>query len=192
MGVWNAHTSVGNILGSLIAARCLRDSNWGMSFIIPGVLMALSGLVINLFLVVDPEDAGHASPHDTSLHHEGGDISEDRIELMSAAGGGESMSSMVSSDDERASAPGLGGGSSRSGFMERHQSEAVGFRAALRIPGVVTFSLCLFFTKLVAYTFLYWLPFYIERTEIGGSIYRRQKRGSYQHFLILEVSLVVF
>ena len=42
------------------------------------------------------------------------------------------MSSMVSSDDERASQPGLGGGSSRSGFMERHQSEAVGFRAALR------------------------------------------------------------
>ena len=177
MGVWNAHTSVGNILGSLIAARCLRDSNWGMSFIIPGVLMALSGLVINLFLVVDPEDAGHASPHDTSLHHEGGDISEDRIELMSAAGGGESMSSMVSSDDERASTPGLGGGSSRSGFMERHQSEAVGFRAALRIPGVVTFSLCLFFTKLVAYTFLYWLPFYIERTEIGGEYLSAAKAG---------------
>ena len=33
---------------------------------------------------------------------------------------------------------------------------------------MITFSLCLFFTKLVAYTFLYWLPFYIERTEIGG------------------------
>ena len=64
-----------------------RDSNWGMSLIIPAFDEALSGLVINLFLVVDPEDAGHASPHDTSLHHEGGDISEDRIELMSAAGG---------------------------------------------------------------------------------------------------------
>ena len=176
MGVWNAHTSVGNILGSLIAARCLRDSNWGMSFIIPGILMAVSGLFINLFLVVDPEDAGHASPHDTSSHQEGGDISEDRIALTSAAGGGESMSSMASSDDERASTPGLGG-SSRSGFVERHQSEAVGFRAALRIPGVVTFSLCLFFTKLVAYTFLYWLPFYIERTEIGGEYLSAAKAG---------------
>ena len=176
MGIWNAHTSVGNILGSLIAARCLRDSNWGMSFIIPGILMAVSGLVINLFLVVDPEDAGHASPHDTSSHQEGGDISEDRIALTSAAGGGESMSSMASSDDERASTPGLGG-SSRSGFAERHQSEAVGFRAALRIPGVVTFSLCLFFTKLVAYTFLYWLPFYIERTEIGGEYLSAAKAG---------------
>ena len=176
MGIWNAHTSVGNILGSLIAARCLRDSNWGMSFIIPGILMAVSGLVINLFLVVDPEDAGHASPHGTSSHQEVGDISEDRIALTSAAGGGESMSSMASSDDERASTPGLGG-SSRSGFAERHQSEAVGFRAALRIPGVVTFSLCLFFTKLVAYTFLYWLPFYIERTEIGGEYLSAAKAG---------------
>ena len=176
MGIWNAHTSVGNILGSLIAARCLRDSNWGMSFIIPGILMAVSGLVINLFLVVDPEDAGHASPHGTSSHQEVGDISEDRIAVTSAAGGGESMSSMASSDDERASTPGLGG-SSRSGFVERHQSEAVGFRAALRIPGVVTFSLCLFFTKLVAYTFLYWLPFYIERTEIGGEYLSAAKAG---------------
>ena len=61
--------------------------------------------------------------------------------------------------------------------MERHQSEAVGFRAALRIPGVVTFSLCLFFTKLVAYTFLYWLPFYIERTEIGGEYLSAAKAG---------------
>ena len=176
MGIWNAHTSVGNILGSLIAARCLRDSNWGMSFIIPGILMAVSGLVINLFLVVDPEDAGHASPHGTSSHQEVGDISEDRIAVTSAAGGGESMSSMASSDDERASTPGLGG-SLRSGFVERHQSEAVGFRAALRIPGVVTFSLCLFFTKLVAYTFLYWLPFYIERTEIGGEYLSAAKAG---------------
>jgi len=29
---------------------------------------------------------------------------------------------------------------------------------ALQIPGVVEFSLCLFFSKLVSYTFLYWLP----------------------------------
>ena len=50
----------------------------------------------------------------------------------------------------------------------KRKPQAAGFRAALRIPGVVTFSLCLFFTKLVAYTFLYWLPFYIERTRIGG------------------------
>merc|ERR1712227_1196537 len=33
------------------------------------------------------------------------------------------------------------------------------------IPGVVEFSLCLFFSKLVSYTFLYWLPNYIHITS---------------------------
>lgn len=42
---------------------------------------------------------------------------------------------------------------------------AVGFLEAWRIPGVATFALCLFFSKLVAYTFLYWLPFYIKQTR---------------------------
>ena len=54
----------------------------------------------------------------------------------------------------------------------------MGFVAALKIPGVITFSLCLFFTKLVAYTFLYWLPFYIERTEIAGNYLSAAKAGN--------------
>ncbi len=44
-------------------------------------------------------------------------------------------------------------------------SSAIGFLEALRIPGVVEFSLCLFFAKLVSYTFLYWLPNYINSTS---------------------------
>jgi OPA family glycerol-3-phosphate transporter-like MFS transporter 1/2 len=43
-------------------------------------------------------------------------------------------------------------------------SNAVGFIEAWMIPGVAPFALCLFFAKLVAYTFLYWLPFYISNT----------------------------
>lgn len=42
---------------------------------------------------------------------------------------------------------------------------AVGFLEAWKIPGVATFAFCLFFSKLVAYTFLYWLPFYIRQTR---------------------------
>jgi OPA family glycerol-3-phosphate transporter-like MFS transporter 1/2 len=44
------------------------------------------------------------------------------------------------------------------------KQEAVGFIEAWKIPGVAPFALCLFFSKLVAYTFLYWLPFYISQT----------------------------
>ena len=39
---------------------------------------------------------------------------------------------------------------------------------ALYIPGVVEFSLCLFFSKLVSYTFLYWLPLYIQSSSTFG------------------------
>lgn len=48
-----------------------------------------------------------------------------------------------------------------------HNSEhaAIGFVGALKIPGVVEFSLCLFFTKLVSYTFLFWLPMYITSSS---------------------------
>lgn len=42
---------------------------------------------------------------------------------------------------------------------------AIGFMGALRIPGVIEFSLCLFFSKLVSYTFLFWLPMYIQASS---------------------------
>lgn len=42
---------------------------------------------------------------------------------------------------------------------------AIGFGEALSIPGVIEFSLSLFFAKLVSYTFLYWLPKYIESSS---------------------------
>ncbi|POI22803.1 hypothetical protein CIB84_013449, partial [Bambusicola thoracicus] len=47
--------------------------------------------------------------------------------------------------------------------------EAISFLGALRIPGVVEFSLCLLFAKLVSYTFLYWLPLYIVNVAHFGA-----------------------
>lgn len=41
------------------------------------------------------------------------------------------------------------------------QDSAIGFVGAMKIPGVIEYSLSLFFAKLVSYTFLYWLPLYI-------------------------------
>lgn len=50
MGVWNSHTSVGNILGSLIAGVYV-SSAWGLSFIVPGIIIASCGVLCFLFLV---------------------------------------------------------------------------------------------------------------------------------------------
>lgn len=48
-GIWNSHTSVGNILGSLIAGMFV-DINWGLSFIVPGAIIGVMGFVVFLFL----------------------------------------------------------------------------------------------------------------------------------------------
>ena len=153
MGVWNAHTSVGNILGSLIASRMLRYGDWGAAFTVNGLLTIAVGLLVHGWLVVSPEDAGYQSPAGTA-----GDASKGEGGIM-ASSDGDALKPAIE------------------GAQQRRKPQAAGFAAALKIPGVVTFSLCLFFTKLVAYTFLYWLPFYIERTEIGGEYLTAAKAG---------------
>ena len=42
---------------------------------------------------------------------------------------------------------------------------AIGFIGACKIPGVVEYSLSLFFGKLVSYTFLFWLPLYVNSSS---------------------------
>ncbi|CAK9880928.1 unnamed protein product, partial [Sphagnum jensenii] len=146
MGIWNAHTSAGNILGSLIAAAVLKYG-WGWSFLLPGLLLASGGLVIFLFLVVEPADVGLPSPH-----------KEDAAQGKAGKSYNEKKQAMPSIFDT--------------------DPDAIGFLEGWRIPGVATFALCLFFAKLVAYTFLYWLPFYIRHTQIAGEFLDDKMAGN--------------
>lgn len=134
MGIWNAHTSIGNITGSLLASALL-SYGWGWSFVVPGLLISFIGLVVFFFLPVSPESVG-------------ADKEEDEVDSPKKS-------------RETLEVPLL-----RS--EKEGKEKAVGFIEAWKIPGVAPFALCLFFAKLVAYTFLYWLPFYISHT--GNSI----------------------
>jgi OPA family glycerol-3-phosphate transporter-like MFS transporter 1/2 len=60
MGIWNAHTSVGNIAGTVVAAACLQYG-WGYSFAVPGVAISVLGVLVYLLLVVSPADVGLAA-----------------------------------------------------------------------------------------------------------------------------------
>ena len=51
MGIWNSHTSFGNILGSVIASAFVATS-WGLSFVIPGIIIAAFG-IISFFTLVE-------------------------------------------------------------------------------------------------------------------------------------------
>lgn len=150
MGVWNAHTSVGNISGSLLAASVL-DYGWGWSFIVPGGLIIFGGIIVYLFLAAYPEDVGFSS----NLHGAPSDLIPTTV-------------------DEEAQVINKDVGS-RQGSVSR---KSIGLLEACKIPGVIPFALCLFFAKLVAYTFLYWLPFYLTQTEIGGKYLSVKSAGN--------------
>ncbi|KAG0584755.1 hypothetical protein M758_3G233000 [Ceratodon purpureus] len=173
MGIWNAHTSIGNILGSLIAAAVLKYG-WGWSFVIPGAILAAGGLLVWGFLAVDPHDVGLLSPSEieaaeadeaSSQGAENGEPQSEQTGLLAEED--KSLSNKeVDLESQEQKVPELG-----------RNDPAVGFLEAWRIPGVATFALCLFFSKLVAYTFLYWLPFYIRQTPIAGEILDEQTAG---------------
>uniref|UniRef100_A0A1B6D3H7 Sugar phosphate exchanger 3 n=1 Tax=Clastoptera arizonana TaxID=38151 RepID=A0A1B6D3H7_9HEMI len=128
-GIWNSHTSIGNALGTFVAAR-FASSDWGLSFIVPGVIIATTGFIVFLFLVPNPADVNCVTPE------------QNRQEIRDKKNG------KRSNED-------------RPILVNDDVPKAVGFFGALKIPGVIEFSLCLFFAKLVSYTFLYWLPQYI-------------------------------
>ncbi|KAM9332125.1 glucose-6-phosphate exchanger SLC37A2 [Pholidichthys leucotaenia] len=142
MGVWNSHTSVGNILGSLIAGVFV-SSQWGLSFIVPGIIIASTGIICFFFLVEKPEDVNCSPPQ----HHGNQEKGKMEPRLQNSSDGDQTINTTISTETLEAT--------------EDH-TEAISFLGALRIPGVVEFSLCLLFAKLVSYTFLYWLPLYIS------------------------------
>ncbi|KAK6309553.1 hypothetical protein J4Q44_G00194340 [Coregonus suidteri] len=155
MGVWNSHTSVGNILGSLIAGYWV-SSNWGLSFIVPGLVIAFMGVVCFLFLIEHPNDL--RSIHDVQSpapsNNSWKEVNGHKQLCHSYKQGGKSQNW-----DTDLLLP------VQQVVVVKSESEpsAISFMGALRIPGVIEFSLCLLFAKLVSYTFLFWLPLYITK-----------------------------
>ncbi|KAG5282799.1 hypothetical protein AALO_G00034720 [Alosa alosa] len=183
MGVWNSHTSVGNILGSLIAG-CWVSSNWGLSFIVPGLIIIAMGIVCFFFLIEHPNDLRNVYTHNTSgtntrgrtgrngqvdalLQYKAGKTQSWDTELLLPQSDREGVcverdreGVCVERDREGVCVP------LQQLVVVKSETEpsAISFMGALRIPGVVEFSLCLLFAKLVSYTFLFWLPMYITKT----------------------------
>lgn len=239
MTLWNAHTSIGNIAGSLIAAYMVRYG-WGWAFIVPGVLMAVVGIFIFLFLVVEPQDIGFlpqsgsvlgslipsqvSTPRGPTgatgvmsdqeralLERRVAQLAEQRGGLVPARvaasleahhhlhppHGKHGMMAMGSTlvlvnerrdsvdgsedegEDDRDALLGQSPFSERTGGGTLIQSKnSVSFFAAWCIPGVAVYAFTLFFAKLTAYTFLYWLPYYINSTSVGGRVLTPTEAGN--------------
>ncbi|XP_018430950.1 PREDICTED: glucose-6-phosphate exchanger SLC37A1-like [Nanorana parkeri] len=159
MGVWNSHTSVGNILGSLIAGFWV-SSCWGMSFVVPGIIIAVMGVLCFLFLIEHPRDLNSHPPRaPPSLSCNGFKIQNQILRAEE-------------SEAEKWETQNMLGPSpvypthhvvvlQKEPSNGKSSSSAISFSGALQIPGVVEFSVCLLFAKLVSYTFLFWLPLYM-------------------------------
>lgn len=82
-GIWNSHTSIGNILGTLIAAHYV-ESDWALSFVVPGIIIAAVGFLLFLFLVDQPEIVGcypQAGQHERRVANES-DVEQDDEEQV--------------------------------------------------------------------------------------------------------------
>lgn len=163
MGIWNSHTSVGNILGSAIAG-IWASHDWGYAFIVPGCIISGMAIIVFLFLVVDPLHVGCLPPQQRS---EVPVISDDREGFLKDVYISDPTGVKIVRDLDNISSSSQLSSTSTPG----DNAHAVGFWSAVLIPGVIEYSLCLFFAKLVSYTFLFWLPFYIANTSIGGEVY---------------------
>jgi len=187
MGVWNSHTSVGNILGSIIAGAYV-DTDWGWSFMLPGLIIAFFGVVNWFFMVPNPEFVGISKetvngtrsaenliPDESTrllevLDYD--DIDENETDEEHNGTGSQSgfepeagKSPIPAGSVDITTSP--NGVSRNTARAEPEEEQAISFWGALKIPGVVEFSLCLFFAKLVSYTFLYWLPTFIKESGLN-------------------------
>ncbi|CAB3233456.1 unnamed protein product [Arctia plantaginis] len=176
-GIWNSHTSLGNILGTVMAAAYV-DTDWGLSFIYPGMVMGAVGAVVWLFLIPEPRAVGlstaidRQSPTRQSTKSDEEDEPDDD-DTSSVIVGDQAASLRPNRHSANTSPPEEA--TERTSLLRSPSAgadrggSAVSLSRALAIPGVLEFSLSLFFAKLVSYTFLYWLPAYIHNTSANLS-----------------------
>ncbi|XP_013195674.2 glucose-6-phosphate exchanger SLC37A2 [Amyelois transitella] len=161
-GIWNSHTSLGNILGTLMASAFV-ERDWALSFVYPAAAMGAVGLLVFLFLPPEPRCVGVVLPGvaERESHPSRSDDEEEATEVIvgdqtaSLRPNRYSANTQHSEEATENTALLTPRGSSS-------QSSAISLSRAVSIPGVMEFSLSLFFAKLVSYTFLYWLPLYIN------------------------------
>ncbi|VDL11774.1 unnamed protein product [Hymenolepis diminuta] len=195
LGFWNAHVSLGNILGGVIAGIFV-DYAWGWSFFVPGAIVAFSGILSYFFLVPCKHDAFDLVPVQISIAFHYLFFSHDQIPKILAFHllmhhlryldinciDEHDSESSNEEDQDQALVQSLGGTLEREPIIrERHASYSeplietvtpqiesrenvrpITFLSALAVPGVIEYSLCLFFVKATAYIFLFWLPKYLK------------------------------
>ena len=168
MGVWNAHSSVGNILGKYIGAALQDALGWQWAFLGIGLLLAAGGAVQLLFLKPGPTDV--FSEEELRLIAEGRESVEDYQDMDRIDDPAAVLSAPPDAIDHRSSSgrP-LAPPSPPVLPPDPEQHQPLPFIRALLIPGVLEFSFALFFSKLVTYALIFWLPYYLSTLKYSDA-----------------------
>ena len=116
MGLWSTCYQVGGIAANILAARLLKAYGWRGSFIGPGLILALVGVLVLVFLRKGPLAPASSSP------------------------------------------PGTAGTDEELAEQKREAS-----RRVLRSFTVWCYGASYFCIKLIRYSLLFWLPYYLEK-----------------------------
>ncbi len=162
MTVWNSHTSVGNMVGKALSSFALsikgggtlnNGNNWPATFFACGSLIATMSIVVFFFLKESPEAAGI----DLKDYESNKKLKKDATASLLA---NTPTTNNSSSNGVHMDTYGSVSNDESNRNMGNEESGG-GILRALAIPGVIEFALSLFFCKFVAYTFIYWLPYYL-------------------------------
>ena len=168
MGVWNAHSSVGNLLGKYVGAGLQDVFGWQWNYLGVGLMLIGSGVIMLVFLQPRPDAvfteaeiaqvmADKEEEHQTALARKAG---------RAVAGEYQDVDSLSLTSPQPLEIDPL---ASTSHALPVHPAMPVAveehkpfpFFKALMIPGVLEFSFALFFSKLTTYALIFWLPFYL-------------------------------
>jgi len=218
MGVWNSHTSVGNILGTVMSSAALKFGMngfaWPWAFVLPACTSVAVALLTAVFLIPHPTDLGFdadkfnqsltvledetkaetnepspvlsepGTPPSTSVSNGPKFVSPtysvitDELNARANADYGTLDEYEVAPVSENSLVLNVSGNdvieiaaatAATTAVASPARAEPVNFRRALFLPGVLEYSFALFFAKLVAYTFLFWLPYYLKGLHYGAT-----------------------
>lgn len=147
-GIWSANSSVGNVIGAFLVAAVL-DYGYEYGILVNSILLFCCGILFFFCLLPHPKMVGLPSPVEQSITEQNISKSDERAPFLDPSSDSDFVSTSHVCEADT--------------LVKVKEPKAIGFFAALLIPGVIPYSLSYAFIKLVNYAFFFWLPVYLQQ-----------------------------